>query len=105
MSSTTPINGNALERKVSEDVGRDDAFVDCPDEIENSDSQQTTEEKDNQSDDKSNESNSAINVQELVAEIERLRDIHDNDVAEKERLAREYEVSFFLGTSSVKSIC
>ncbi|XP_051116162.1 trans-Golgi network-localized SYP41-interacting protein 1 isoform X2 [Andrographis paniculata] len=81
----------ALDRKISEDVGRDDTFVDCPDEIETSDSQQNTDEKDNQLDDQPNESNSGINVQKLVTEIENLRDMNDNAVAEKERLAQEYE--------------
>lgn len=89
----TLINGSAFDGRLSEDVGKDDAFVDCPDEIENSDSQQNTSEKDQdeQSNERSNESNSVINVQELVAEIESLRDMHENDVAEKERLTREYE--------------
>ncbi|KAG8365977.1 hypothetical protein BUALT_Bualt17G0028200 [Buddleja alternifolia] len=77
--------------KAVEDVGKDDMFVDCPDEIETSESQQTPDDKDNLKDDECNESESAIKVQHLMAEIELLRDMHERNVAEKERFAREYE--------------
>ncbi|KAL3835637.1 hypothetical protein ACJIZ3_010373 [Penstemon smallii] len=73
--------------KAAEDGVRDDMFVDCPDEIENSESQQNSEEKDNIQDDHLDESDSGIKVQRLMSEMELLRD----SVAEKDRFAREYE--------------
>ncbi|KAK4429747.1 hypothetical protein Salat_1275300 [Sesamum alatum] len=99
MDPAVPNNKNALgsfqneakdTRTVEEGV-REDMFVDCPDEIENSESQQNSEEKDNLQDDQADESESGIKVEQLLAEIERLRDMHEESVAEKQRFAREYE--------------
>ncbi|PIN09530.1 E3 ubiquitin ligase involved in syntaxin degradation [Handroanthus impetiginosus] len=92
-------NGDALDsshnelndKKTVEDGGREDMFVDCPDEIENSESQQNSDERDNLQEDQSNELDSGIKIQQLVNEMELLRDMNVNSVAEKERLAREYE--------------
>ncbi|KAL0336034.1 UNVERIFIED_CONTAM: hypothetical protein Sradi_4815300 [Sesamum radiatum] len=59
--------------------------------IRNSESQQNSEGKDNPQDDQADESDSGIKVEQLLAEIERLRDMHEQSVSEKERFAREYE--------------
>ncbi|KAL0385422.1 UNVERIFIED_CONTAM: hypothetical protein Sradi_2936500 [Sesamum radiatum] len=97
MDPAVPNNKNASfhneandTRTVEEGV-REDMFVDCPDEIENSESQQNSEGKDNSQDDQADESDSGIKVEQLLAEIERLRDMHEQSVSEKERFAREYE--------------
>ncbi|KAL0364262.1 UNVERIFIED_CONTAM: hypothetical protein Sangu_0523800 [Sesamum angustifolium] len=99
MDPAVPNNKNALgsfhneandTRTVEEGV-REDMFVDCPDEIETSESQQNSEGKDNPQDDQADESDSGIKVEQLLAEIERLRDMHEQSVSEKERFAREYE--------------
>lgn len=82
--------------KAVEDVGKDDMFVDCPDEIETSESQQNPDDNDNLKDDECNESESGIKVQHLMAEIELLRDMHERNVAEKERFSREYEVQSWM---------
>lgn len=76
------------DTRTAEEGVRDDMFVDCPDEIENSESQQSSEEKDIAQDDHYNESDSGIKVQHLMAEMENLRDSYDKSVAEKEN----YEV-------------
>ncbi|KAH6797810.1 hypothetical protein C2S52_022364 [Perilla frutescens var. hirtella] len=87
-----PSNLSALERTVSKDtrVG-EDTFVDCPDEIENSESLQSSEEKDNLQDDQADESDSGIKVPEMITEIELLRDKLEKTVFEKEQLEQEYE--------------
>lgn len=86
--------------KVAEEVAREDMFVDCPDEIEISESQQSSEEKDNLLDDQYNESDSGIKVQQLIAEIDRSRDMLDKSIAEKEKLALDYEVQSLRHLSS-----
>lgn len=93
MYPASPSNRSALERTVSKEDGlREDTFVDCPDEIENSESLQNSEEKDNLQDDQADESDSGIKVPEMIAEIELLRDKLERTVFEKEHLAQEYEV-------------
>lgn len=87
------------ETRAAEDGVREDMFVDCPDEIETSESQQSSEEKDNLQNDQSNESDSGIKVQEVVAEIELLRDKLDKNVSEKEHLTQEYEVESWIHLS------
>ncbi|KAL7093851.1 hypothetical protein ACP275_11G064900 [Erythranthe tilingii] len=87
LSNTNPVDSFRSEPTET----RDDMFVDCPDEIENSESQQSSEEKHTVEDDQYNESDSGINVQQLMSEIEVLRDTLDNTVAEKEKSAVEYE--------------
>ncbi|KAK6160340.1 hypothetical protein DH2020_003721 [Rehmannia glutinosa] len=96
-----PSNGNPIDSfhtepngtRAAEDGGREDMFVDCPDEIENSESNQNSGEKYNQQDDQYNESDSGVNFQELMAEIELLRDKLEKSVSENEKLARENETS------------
>ncbi|KAL1565244.1 sporulation-specific protein 15-like isoform X1 [Salvia divinorum] len=95
----TPSDGSALDSfqslpkdtMAAEDVVKEDTFVDCPDEIEISESQQNSEEKDNLQDDQADESDSGIKVPEMIAEIEQLRDKLENSVIEKEKLAQDYE--------------
>ncbi|XP_042057201.1 sporulation-specific protein 15-like isoform X1 [Salvia splendens] len=76
---------------VAEDVVKEDTFVDCPDEIEVSESQQNSEEKVNLQDDQADESDSGIKVPEMIDEIEQLRDKLEKSVSEKEKLAQDYE--------------
>lgn len=93
MYPASPSNRSALERTVSKEDGvKEDTFVDCPDEIENSESLQNSEEKDNLQDDQADESDSGIKVPEMIAEIELLRDKLERTVFEKEHLAQDYEV-------------
>ncbi|KAK4381955.1 hypothetical protein Sango_2917500 [Sesamum angolense] len=84
-------HNEANDTRTVEEGVREDMFVDCPDEIETSESQQNSEGKDNPQDDQADESDSGIKVEQLLAEIERLRDMHEQSVSEKERFAREYE--------------
>ncbi|XP_057776854.1 LOW QUALITY PROTEIN: trans-Golgi network-localized SYP41-interacting protein 1 [Salvia miltiorrhiza] len=95
----SPSNRSALDSfqslpkdtRPAEDGVREDTFVDCPDEIEPSESQQNSEEKDDLQDDQADESDSGIKVPEMIAEIELLRDKLEKSVFEKEQLAQEYE--------------
>ncbi|GER25368.1 TGN-localized SYP41-interacting protein [Striga asiatica] len=86
--------------RATEDGGREDTFVDCPDEIENSESNQTSEEKNGDDvqndqyvvvDDDDDEADSGIKLPESIAENEVLVDQLDRSAFENERLARENE--------------
>lgn len=100
----TPSEGSALDSfqslpkdtMVAEDVVKEDTFVDCPDEIEVSESQQNSEEKDNLQADQADESDSGIKVPEMIDEIEQLRDKLEKSVSEKEKLAQDYEVGLLM---------
>lgn len=94
MDPTVPSNGPGLDSQ-KETRAAEDMFVDCPDEIESSESQQGSEEKDNLQNDQTNELDSEIKVQQVVAEIELLRDKLDKSVSEK----KEYEVHFWMHLS------
>ncbi|XP_042063648.1 myosin-11-like [Salvia splendens] len=103
IDSVTRSEGSALDSfqslprdtMVADDVVKEDTFVDCPDEIEVSESQQNSEEKDNSQDnlqdDQADESDSGIKVPEMIDEIEQLRDKLEKSVSEKEKLAQDYE--------------
>ncbi|KAL3649842.1 hypothetical protein CASFOL_006245 [Castilleja foliolosa] len=92
-----------MDPAVPSNGGKDDMFVDCPDEIENSDSQQSSEEKHNLQSDQDNDADSGINVQELMAEIELLRDKLEKSASDNERLTRENEVDKVRELQSVLS--
>lgn len=79
--------------RVAEDGGREDMFVDCPDDIEISETQQTSEEKDDAQDTQFKDSD-GIKIQNLTTEMEQLRDMHEKSVAEKDRIVHGYEVQF-----------
>lgn len=89
----------AEEGKITEDTGKEDMFVDCPDElVANADGKEAqavaaapemgeiSEEKLHSRD--QNESPGGY----AADEVERLRAMLDKTVAEKESVAREYEV-------------
>lgn len=80
------------ETRTAEDGGRDDMFVDCPVEIENSESEQKYEGNENLQDNGFQESDSGINVQHLMTEMELLRDMFEKSIAEKDETARNCEV-------------
>lgn len=104
IDATSPSNRHELDSfsslpkdtRPADDGVREDTFVDCPDEIENSESQQNSEEKDNLQDDQADESDSGIKVSAMIAEIELLRDKLEKSVSEKEHLAQEYEVDHLM---------
>ncbi|KAI5679306.1 hypothetical protein M9H77_10256 [Catharanthus roseus] len=77
--------------KVAEDVGREDTFVDCSEEIENSEAHQSEESKDIVQDTQSEELNNENNVQELTAEVQNLRNKLERIVAEKCNVEQDYE--------------
>lgn len=87
-----PTNGTALyspnDSSAAEDGGREDMFVDCPDEMETSEILQSFEDEDDIQNTQFEESDNGINVQNLMAEIEQLRGM----LAEKDRFAQEYKV-------------
>ncbi|XP_073038309.1 uncharacterized protein [Primulina eburnea] len=77
--------------RTAEDGGRENMFVDCMDEIENSESEQKSVEKKNLQDNGFQESDSDINVQHLMAEMELLCDMLEKSIAEKDESARNHE--------------
>ncbi|GAA0149291.1 hypothetical protein LIER_08508 [Lithospermum erythrorhizon] len=79
------------ETKVTEDGGKEDMFVDCPDEIENSESQVGSEGMDNQQDAEGNELGNGAQVNDLMAEIEHLRHMLEHTTAERDNYAKKYE--------------
>lgn len=103
----SPSNRSGLESfssfpkdtRAAEDGVREDTFVDCPDEIETSESQQNSEEKDNLQDDQADESDSGVKVPAMIAEIELLRDKLEKSVFEKQQLVQDYEVNLFDASS------
>lgn len=82
--------------KVAEDVGREDTFVDCSEEIENSEAHQSEESKDIVQDTQSEELNNENNVQELTAEVQNLRNKLERIVAEKCNVEQDYEVYSYI---------
>ncbi|KAL2547157.1 hypothetical protein Fot_16390 [Forsythia ovata] len=79
------------DTRVAEDGGREDMFVDCPDDIETSETQQTSDEKDDTQDTQFKESDNGIKIQNLMTEMEQLRDMHEKSVTEKDRIVQGYE--------------
>lgn len=82
------LENGANETRTAEDGGQD-MFVDCPDEIENSEAEQKSEEKENLQDNGFQES--VINVQHLMTEMELLRDMFEKSIAEKDEITRNCE--------------
>lgn len=91
MDALNYLENGTNEMRTAEDEGREDMFVDCPDEIENSESEQKSEEMENLLDNVFRESDSGINVQHLMAEMELLRNMFEKCIAEKDELARNCE--------------
>lgn len=75
--------------KVAEDGGREDMFVDCSDEIE--ESHQNEEEKSIVQETQSKQLNNEAEAQDLVAEVQNLRDELEKTVAEKLHVEQDYE--------------
>lgn len=67
-------------------------FVDCSEEIETTEIQTNSEEKDDVLDNQVEQLNNRTEVEDLLAEIERLRGKLEETVAEKESFAEKYEV-------------
>lgn len=82
------------DAKVAEDGGKEDTFVDCPDEIETSESQTTSEERDEIQNTQLEEIQSSPSTQDedLTAEMAVLRMKLDETVAEKQSFVQKYEV-------------
>ncbi|CAI9779378.1 unnamed protein product [Fraxinus pennsylvanica] len=104
-----PTNGTALysiqnypnDSSAAEDGGREDMFVDCPDEMETSETLQSFEDNDDIQDSQFEESDIGINVRNLMAEIEHLRDM----LAEKDRFAQEYKEERAEFTRELAHLC
>lgn len=94
------------ETREADDGGREDTFVDCQDEIENSqekelfsgkdeiensESQQISKEKELLQDNQFHESDSGNKVQEFMIEMEMNHDMQDKHVSEKDKVAQEHE--------------
>ncbi|XP_073315775.1 trans-Golgi network-localized SYP41-interacting protein 1-like isoform X2 [Primulina huaijiensis] len=75
----------------ADDGGREDTFVDCPDEIENSETQQNSQEKELLQDNQFHESDSGNEVQEFATEMDMIHDMQEKNVSEKDGSAQEHE--------------
>ncbi|CAA3026320.1 Hypothetical predicted protein [Olea europaea subsp. europaea] len=100
-----PTNGTALyspnDSSAAEDGGREDMFVDCPDEMETSEILQSFEDEDDIQNTQFEESDNGINVRNLMDEIEQLRGM----LAEKDRFAQEYKEERAAFTRELAHLC
>lgn len=76
--------------KVVEDGGREDMFVDCSEEIE--EGNQNEEGKNIVQEEQSQHLNNEMEAQDLVAEVQNLRDELKKTVAERLNVEQDYEV-------------
>ncbi|KZV44422.1 CAP-Gly domain-containing linker protein 1 [Dorcoceras hygrometricum] len=79
------------EMRDADDEGREDAFVDCQDEIENSESQQISQDKKFLQDNHFYESDSANKVHKFMTENDMIHGMQDKDVSEKDRFVQGHE--------------
>ncbi|XP_027099947.1 trans-Golgi network-localized SYP41-interacting protein 1-like [Coffea arabica] len=91
MDGSQPMQDALNDGKVTEDGGREDMFVDCSEEIEISETQTNSEEKDNVRDDRTEELHGTTQVEDLLAEIADLRHKLEKTVSEKQSFAQKYE--------------
>lgn len=92
MAAAEYAENNTKDAKMAEDGGREDMFVDCPDVIESPETPQYVS-KDAQDSLLEGLRNGAHDG-DLKAEVEHLRKLLNDSVAEKDRIAREDEVGF-----------
>ena len=90
MDGSQPMQDELNDGKVTEDGGREDMFVDCSEEIEISETQTNSEEKDNVRDDRTEELHGTTQVEDLLAEIADLRHKLEKTVSEKQSFAPKY---------------
>ncbi|MCD7463045.1 hypothetical protein HAX54_049852 [Datura stramonium] len=85
------VENDTKDTRMAEDGGREDMFVDCPDVIESLETPRYIEESNDAQDSQLEGLSNGAHGPDLKAEVEHLRKMLNDSVAEKEQIAREAE--------------
>lgn len=85
------VENDTKDTRMAEDGGREDMFVDCPDDIEGPETPQYVDESNDAHDSQLEGLSNGAHDPDLKAEIEQLRKMLNDSIAEKDRIAREAE--------------
>ncbi|XP_009769668.1 trans-Golgi network-localized SYP41-interacting protein 1 [Nicotiana sylvestris] len=85
------VENDTKDIRMAEDGGREDMFVDCPDVIEGPETPRYVEENSDAQDSRLEGLSNGSHDQDLKAEVEHLRKMLNDSVAENDRIAREAE--------------
>ncbi|XP_055810432.1 trans-Golgi network-localized SYP41-interacting protein 1 [Solanum dulcamara] len=85
------VENDTKDTRMAEDGGREDMFVDCPDVIESPETPQYVEESNDAQDSQLEGLSNGAHDLDWKAEVEHLRKMLNDSVAEKDRIAREAE--------------
>ncbi|KAJ8569670.1 hypothetical protein K7X08_006247 [Anisodus acutangulus] len=89
--SVAAAENDTKDTKMAEDGGREDMFVDCPDVIESPETPRYVEESNDAQDIQLEGLSNGVHDLDLKAEVEHLRKMLNDSVAEKDRISREAE--------------
>lgn len=85
------VENDTKDTRMAEDGGREDMFVDCPDDIEGPETPQYVDESNDAHDSQLEGLSNGAHNPDLKAEVEQLRKMLNDSIAEKDRIAREAE--------------
>lgn len=85
------VENDTKDTRMAEDGGREDMFVDCPDDIEGPETPQYVDESNDAHDSQLEGLSNGAHDPDLKAEVEQLRKMLNDSIAEKDRIAREAE--------------
>ncbi|KAK4716003.1 hypothetical protein R3W88_014341 [Solanum pinnatisectum] len=85
------VENDTKDTRMAEDGGREDMFVDCPDDIEGPETPQYVDESNDAHDSQLEGLSNGAHDLDLKAEVEQLRKMLNDSIAEKDRIAREAE--------------
>lgn len=90
------VENDTKDTRMAEDGGREDMFVDCPDDIEGPETPQYVDQSNDEHDSQLEGFSNGAHDLDLKAEVEQLRKMLNDSIAEKDRIAREAEVGGFI---------
>lgn len=85
------VENDTKDTRMAEDGGREDMFVDCPDDIEGPETPQYVDESNDAHDSQLEGLSNGAHDPDLKAKVEQLRKMLNDSIAEKDRIAREAE--------------
>ncbi|XP_004239495.2 trans-Golgi network-localized SYP41-interacting protein 1 [Solanum lycopersicum] len=85
------VENDTKDTRMAEDGGREDMFVDCPDDIEGPETPQYVDQSNDEHDSQLEGFSNGAHDLDLKAEVEQLRKMLNDSIAEKDRIAREAE--------------
>ncbi|XP_049403010.1 trans-Golgi network-localized SYP41-interacting protein 1 isoform X2 [Solanum stenotomum] len=85
------VENDTKDTRMADDGGREDMFVDCPDDIEGPETPQYVDESNDAHDSQLEGLSNGAHDPDLKAEVEQLRKMLNDSIAEKDRIAREAE--------------